>query len=49
MLSHIPPPLADVVRAMQYLSARNGGLIVEFRPVRCYAEIARGASRREVA
>jgi hypothetical protein len=47
MLSHIPLPLAEVVRSMQYMSARNGGLVVDFRPIRSYAEVARGAPREE--
>jgi hypothetical protein len=47
MLSYITPPLADVVRSMQYMSAANGGLIVDFRPIQSYAEVARGAPPHE--
>jgi hypothetical protein len=43
MLKSITPPLAELVRSMQYMSVRNGGLIIDFTPIGSYAEIARGA------
>ncbi len=37
-----PSTAADITRSMQYMSARNGGLLVDFRPIRSYLEIAPG-------
>ncbi|MBI2960203.1 MAG: hypothetical protein HYY28_07820 [Betaproteobacteria bacterium] len=37
--THIPP---EILRSMQYMSERNGGLLVDFKPLRRYAEIAPG-------
>jgi hypothetical protein len=47
MLKSITPPLADLVRSMQYMSVRNGGLLIDFTPIASYAEIARGAPPHE--
>ncbi len=47
MLKSIAPPLSDLVRSMQYMSVRNGGLLIDFTPIASYAEIARGAPPHE--
>jgi len=41
------PVLDGLVRSMQYMDARNGGLLVDFRPVRGYVEIAPGGNHYE--
>jgi hypothetical protein len=33
---------ADITRSMQYMSARNGGLLIDFRPIQSYLEVAPG-------
>jgi hypothetical protein len=33
---------ADITRSMQYMSERNGGLLIDFRPIQSYREVAAG-------
>jgi hypothetical protein len=41
------PIVAGLVRSMQYMDARNGGLLVDFRPIQRYADIAPGENHYE--
>ncbi|MEO8038144.1 MAG: hypothetical protein ABI794_05200 [Betaproteobacteria bacterium] len=36
----LQPDFVDITRSMQHMDARNGGLLVDFRPIRRYQEIA---------
>ncbi|MGE5792499.1 MAG: hypothetical protein ACM36B_07390 [Bacteroidota bacterium] len=47
MESRPVPTLAGLVRSMQYIDARNGGLLVDFKPIKRYMEIAPGENHYE--
>lgn len=47
MAAHPVPVLAGLLRSMQYMDTRNGGLLVEFKPIRRYAELAPGENHYE--
>ena len=38
---------ADITRSMQYMSGHNGGLLIDFRPIQSYLEVAPGADHYE--
>jgi len=37
----------DLTRSMQYMNARNGGLLVDFTPIQRYSEVAFGGNHYE--
>jgi len=47
MESHSAPIVTALVRSMQYMDGRNGGLLVDFRPIKSYMEIAPGENHYE--
>ena len=47
MESRPVPTLAGLVRSMQYMDTRNGGLLVDFKPIKRYMEIAPGENHYE--
>jgi hypothetical protein len=47
MESRPAPIVAGLVRSMQYMDARNGGMLVDFKPIKRYMEIAPGENHYE--
>jgi len=47
MVSVVTPHAVDIARSMQYMGGRNGGLLVDFRPIQRYLEIAPGENHYE--
>jgi hypothetical protein len=47
MESRPVPIVAGLVRSMQYMDARNGGLLIDFKPIKRYMEIAPGENHYE--
>ncbi len=47
MESPSAPIVTALLRSMQYMDGRNGGLLVDFRPIKSYLEIAPGENHYE--
>jgi len=41
------PVVSGIVRSMQYMDTRNGGLLVDFKPIKRYVELAPGENHYE--